>query len=108
MPYFPLGGGALTGKYRKGKPLPAGSRHKDGSSRFLEPHWDRIEALAEFAEERGHTLLELAMSWLARRPLVTSIIAGATTPEQVEANARSVEWDLTAAEVAEIDRIAAG
>lgn len=107
VPYFPLGGGALTGKYRKGAPLPAGTRHKDASSRFLEPHWDAIEALHAFAEQRGRTLLELAMSWLAAKPLVASIIAGATKPEQVAANAKAVEWKLTAAEVAEVDRITA-
>ena len=107
VPYFPLGGGALTGKYRKGAPLPSGTRHKDSSSRFLAPHWDAIEAMHAFAETRGHTLLELAMSWLAAKPLVASIIAGATKPEQVAANAKAVEWKLTAAEVAEVDRITA-
>jgi aryl-alcohol dehydrogenase-like predicted oxidoreductase len=105
VPYFPLGGGALTGKYRKGGPLPGGARHKDGSGRFLEPHWDTIEALAAFAEARGRTLLELAMSWLAMRPQVVSIIAGATKPEQVEANAKSVDWKLSADEMAEVDRL---
>lgn len=107
VPYFPLGGGALTGKYRKGRALPTGTRHKDGSNRFLAPHWETIEALHAFAEKRGHTLLELAMSWLAMRPLVVSIIAGATKPEQVEANAKSVDWKLSAADMAEVDRITA-
>ena len=107
IPYFPLGGGALSGKYRKGSPHPPGVRHKDGSDRFLEPHWDTIESLAAFAEARGRTLLELAMSWLAMRPLVVSIIAGATKPEQVEANAKSVNWRLSADEMAEVDRITA-
>jgi aryl-alcohol dehydrogenase-like predicted oxidoreductase len=107
VPYFPLGGGALTGKYRKGKPLPAGTRHTDPGGRFLGPHWDTIEKLHAFAETRGHTLLELAMSWLARKPLVVSIIAGATKPEQVEANAKSVAWALTPAEMAEVDTITA-
>ncbi len=107
VPYFPLGGGALTGKYRKGAPLPAGTRHKDATSRFLEPHWDTIEALHAFADKRGHTILELAMSWLACNPLVASVIAGATKPEQVAANAKAVEWKLTAAEMAENDKITA-
>jgi aryl-alcohol dehydrogenase-like predicted oxidoreductase len=107
VPYFPLGGGALTGKYRKGKPLPHGSRHgASGSTRFLEPHWDTIEALHAFAEKRGRTLLELAMSWLAAKPYVASIIAGATRPEQVVANAKAVEWKLSAAEMAEVEKIA--
>jgi aryl-alcohol dehydrogenase-like predicted oxidoreductase len=107
VPYFPLGGGALTGKYRKDAPLPAGARHKSAETRFLEPHWDTIEALHAFAGKHGRTLLELAMSWLACNPLVASIIAGATRPEQVAANAKSVEWKLSAADMAEIDRIAA-
>jgi aryl-alcohol dehydrogenase-like predicted oxidoreductase len=105
VPYFPLGGGALTGKYRKGQPLPAGSRLSGGSDRFLAPYWDIIEKLHDFAETRGHTILELAMSWLASRPNVASIIAGATKPHQLEANAKSTGWKLTAAELAEIDRI---
>lgn len=105
VPYFPLGGGALTGKYRKSEPLPAGTRHASGSAQFLDPHWDRIDALNSFAETRGHTLVELAMSWLAAKPLVASIIAGATRPEQVDANAAAVNWKLTSAEIAEVDRI---
>jgi aryl-alcohol dehydrogenase-like predicted oxidoreductase len=105
VPYFPLGGGALTGKYRKGQPHPTGTRHKDSSTRFLAPHLETIEALHVFADDHGHTLLELAMSWLAANPLVASIIAGATKPEQVAANARAAEWKLSAADLAEIDRI---
>jgi aryl-alcohol dehydrogenase-like predicted oxidoreductase len=107
VPFFPLGGGALTGKYRKHARLPEGSRHTGGSERFLDPHWDTIEALHAFAEKRGRTILELAMSWLAARPGVASIIAGATRPEQVEANAKSVGWKLSAEEMAEVDRITA-
>ncbi len=106
VPFFPLSGGALSGKYRKSRALPSGTR-LDAESRFLKPHWDMIENLAVFAESRGHTLLELAMSWLAQRPLVASIIAGAMTPEQVEANAKSVAWTLTPAEMAEVDRLTA-
>jgi aryl-alcohol dehydrogenase-like predicted oxidoreductase len=107
VPYFPLGGGALTGKYRKGKPLPEGVRHAGGSDRFLGQHWDQIEKLNAFAESRGRTVLELAMSWLARRPLVASIIAGATKPEQLEANVKATGWDLTPAEMAEVEKITA-
>jgi aryl-alcohol dehydrogenase-like predicted oxidoreductase len=107
VPFFPLGGGALTGKYRKHARLPEGSRHTGGSERFLDPHWDTIEALHAFAEKRGRTILELAMSWLAARPGVASIIAGATRPEQVEANAKSVGWKISADEMAEVDRITA-
>ena len=107
VPYFPLGGGALTGKYRMGKPHPKGTRHTDTSGRFLAPHLDTIEALHAFAEKRGRTLLELAMSWLAGKPLVVSIIAGATKSEQVVANAKAAERKLTEAEMADIDRITA-
>ena len=107
VPYFPLGGGALTGKYRKGQALPEGSRHASADNRFLGPNWDKIEALHDFADKRGHTLLELAMSWLACQPIVASIIAGATRVEQLDLNAKSVNWKLTDEEMAEIDKITA-
>jgi aryl-alcohol dehydrogenase-like predicted oxidoreductase len=107
VPYFPLAGGALTGKYRKGAPMPEGARlTKGGYDRFLAgANFEKIEKLSTFAERRGHTLLELAFSWLARRPRVASIIAGATKPEQLEANVKATGWNLTPAEMAEIDRI---
>jgi aryl-alcohol dehydrogenase-like predicted oxidoreductase len=108
IPYFPLAGGALSGKYRKGKPVPEG-RLKTGtgySERFLsEKNFDRVEKLAIYAETRGRTLLELAMSWLASRPLVASIITGATRADQLDANVKSVGWKLTPAEIAEVDAI---
>ena len=110
IPYFPLGGGALSGKYRKGKPLPEGARHtkaQGGLDRFVAPNWDLIEKLHAFAEQRGRSLLELAMSWLARRPQVTSIIAGATRPEQIDANVKATGWALTPAEMAEVEKITA-
>jgi aryl-alcohol dehydrogenase-like predicted oxidoreductase len=109
LPYFPLASGLLTGKYKSGAVLPAGARlsysahHADG---LLTKHnWRVVERLREFADRRGHTLLELAMSWLASRPFVSSIIAGATKPEQVEQNAAAVGWALSAADIAEIDRV---
>jgi aryl-alcohol dehydrogenase-like predicted oxidoreductase len=105
VPYFPLGGGALSGKYRKDAALPAGARHSGGSDRFLSSNWDTIEALRAFAEDRGHTLLELALSWLAGRPQVCSIITGATKPEQLDANVAAVGWTLSPADLAGIDRI---
>lgn len=112
VPFFPLGGGALTGKYRRAEPMPEGARLTEvevrGQNRFLDPHWDTIEALRAFAGKRKHTILELAFSWLAQRPRVATIIAGATGPEQIEANARAVSWKLTASEMAEVDRIAPG
>lgn len=109
LPYFPLASGLLSGKYRRGLPMPRGSRltysahHADG---LLTPHnWRIVEDLAAFAARRGHSLLQLAMSWLASRPFVASIIAGATTPEQVEQNVAAADWVLSAADLAEIDRI---
>ncbi len=97
LPYFPLANGLLTGKYRKGAPLPEGSRAKDGFGPkvFTEENLTRVEALAAFAESRGHTLLELAFSWLATRPEVSSVIAGAKSPEQVSANASAAAWKLS-------------
>ena len=102
LPYFPLANGLLTGKYRKGAPLPEGSRAKDdfGPKVFTEENLARVEALIEFAESREHTLLELAFSWLAARPEVASVIAGAKTPEQVRANANAASWKLTEADQA--------
>ena len=112
VPFFPLGGGALTGKYRRDEPMPEGARLTEveirGQNRFLDPHWDTIEALRSFTEQRGHTLLDLAFSWLAQRPRVASIIAGATKPEQLEANAKAVGWKLSPDEMMEVDRIVPG
>ena len=109
IPYYPLAGGALTGKYRKDAPMPEGARLTAGK-RYSEKFFDEkkaaiIEQLIAFAETRGHTILELAMSWLASRPQVGSIIAGATRPEQLEINVKAADWKLTADELAEIDRI---
>jgi len=109
VPYFPLASGMLSGKYRKGSPPPAGTRLAgSGYERYLTPaNWDKMEKLRSFAEARGHSLLELAMSWLARHPSVASVIAGATRPEQLEANAKAVDWALSEAEMAEVGKIAA-
>ena len=109
LPYFPLASGLLTGKYRRGEALPAGTRlatlgyFKGWAS---EENFTKIEALQAFAEKRGHTILELAMSWLAAHPCVTSVIAGATTPEQVRANATAANWKLSTAELAEVNALA--
>jgi aryl-alcohol dehydrogenase-like predicted oxidoreductase len=107
IPYFPLASGMLTGKYRKGEPPPAGSRIAEGrhADLFNERHLDIVERLIAFAEARGHTMLELAFSWLLRKPAVVSVIAGATTPEQVRANAAAAVWKLSDEEAAEVDRI---
>jgi aryl-alcohol dehydrogenase-like predicted oxidoreductase len=98
IPYFPLASGLLTGKYRKGEPAPEGSRL---AGRTIEgERFDRVETLAAFAEERGHTLHELAVSALASTPGIGSIIAGATKPEQVRANAAAASWRLSPDELA--------
>ena len=105
LPYFPLANGLLTGKYRKGNPFPESSRGKDGFGPkiFTDENLAIVERLIAFAEARGHTLLELAFSWLAARPEVCSIIAGAKTVEQVRSNSRSASWKLTAADLADVD-----
>jgi len=109
LPFFPLASGLLTGKYKRNAPMPAGTRLTNTqrlADRFLtEANWRIAERLGDFAESRGHTLLELAFSWLAERPQVASVIAGATKPEQLEQNARAVGWKLGAEEMAEIDRL---
>ncbi|MCU1335211.1 MAG: aldo/keto reductase [Bryobacterales bacterium] len=109
LPYFPLANGLLTGKYRKGKPFPESSRAADGFGPkvFTEENLALVEELARFAESRGHTLLELAMSWLAAKRVIASVIAGAKTPEQVKTNARAVSWRLTDADLAEVEGILA-
>jgi len=105
LPYFPLANGLLTGKYRKGASFPESSRGKDGFGPkiFNDANLERAEALATFAKSRGHSLLELAFSWLAARPEVSSVIAGAKTPEQVRANSSAAAWKLTAADLAEVE-----
>lgn len=110
LPYFPLASGLLTGKYRKGEAAPADSRMAMSffQKGMTEQRLETVEKLIAFAEARGHTILELAMSWLAVKPIVGSIIAGATKPEQVNANVAAVGWKLTDAELVEIDQIAAG
>lgn len=109
LPFFPLASGLLSGKYRRSAPMPAGSRlsysaqHADG---LLTPaNWGIVERLAAFAAKRNRSLLELAMSWLASRPFLSSIIAGATTPDQVAQNVAAVGWVLSATDLTEIDSI---
>jgi aryl-alcohol dehydrogenase-like predicted oxidoreductase len=109
MPYFPLASGLLTGKYRRGQAAPAGSRlARPGFEEEVRgARFDVVERLEAFAADRGHTLLELALSWLAARPAVSTVIAGATTPEQVRANvAATGAWELGPEDLSEIDRIA--
>ncbi|XXU24013.1 aldo/keto reductase [Sorangium sp. So ce887] len=111
LPYFPLASGLLSGKYLPDRPAPAGARLSAPddrlTARFLtEQNRSAAAALAAFASSRGHTLLELAFSWLAGRPTVASVIAGATSPEQVRANAAAVSWRLTADDLQQLDRLA--
>ena len=107
LPYFPLASGLLTGKYRKGKKLPEGSRAADGwgPKVFTERNLTIVESLIEFAESKGHTILELAFSWLLSHKPVASVIAGASKPEQVRANAKAAEWQLTEDDLAQIEAI---
>lgn len=106
LPFFPLASGLLTGKYRKGKGVPEGSRIADWfDGKISKDDLDRVEGLIAFAESRGHALLDLAFSWLRAHPMIASVIAGAMTAEQVQANVAAA-WRLTGQEMAEIDRIA--
>lgn len=111
LPYFPLASGLLTGKYRRAQPPPEGTRF--ASSRGLKDrywtdrNWTLVERFEQFARERGHSLLELAFSWLLSRPETASVIAGATRPEQVAGNAQAAAWKLTADDLAALDRLSA-
>jgi aryl-alcohol dehydrogenase-like predicted oxidoreductase len=112
LPYFPLASGLLTGKYRAGEDpdpswriatLPAERREAQLAADRLA----MVDRLRGFAEAQGHSLLELAFCWLAAKPVVASVIAGATRPEQVTANVDALGWKLTEGELAEIDRLSA-
>jgi aryl-alcohol dehydrogenase-like predicted oxidoreductase len=110
LPYFPLASGLLTGKYKQDTSPAPGTRFAGsvprGNDAFLNArNWRLVHALSEFATRRGHTLLELAISWLVSRPFIASVIAGATRPEQIEQNIAAAGWALTDADLAEIDRI---
>jgi aryl-alcohol dehydrogenase-like predicted oxidoreductase len=107
LPYFPLASGLLSGKYRRGQPPPPNSRLGSGwhDELFTHRNLDTIERLIDYAESRGHTILELAVSWLLSHKPVASVIAGATKPEQVRLNAAGGNWQLSQEELEEIDRI---
>jgi aryl-alcohol dehydrogenase-like predicted oxidoreductase len=110
LPYYPLASGALTGKYRRNTPMPDGARltvhGARYGNRFLnDSNWPIVERLEAFAAAHDRTLLELAFSWLATRQCVSSIIAGATKPEQVAENVRAVNWVLSTGDLQEIDQI---
>jgi aryl-alcohol dehydrogenase-like predicted oxidoreductase len=108
LPFFPLMSGLLTGKYRRGKPIPQNTRvakYERYNKLLTEENLDKIEALNEFAESRRRTLLELAFSWLLAHRVVASVIAGATTGQQVRDNAAAADWNLTPADLDEIDSL---
>ncbi len=117
LPFFPLASGFLTGKYRRGAELPEGTRLAAWKQAMPErinaltadANFDTLEALERYAAERGRTILDLALSWLASDPAVSSVIAGATKPEQIEANvAATLAWRLSDDEFAEVDAVLAG
>lgn len=108
LPYFPLASGLLSGKYRQGQPLPPGTRIQAGEqyAHLLTPeNLAVVEKLIEFAATRGRTILDLAFCWLLRQPAVASVIAGATSPAQVQANAAAAEWNLRDSDLAEIEAL---
>jgi len=111
LPYFPLASGLLTGKYKRNAPMPEGARltvTQRLSDRYMtEANWQIVERLEDFAKARDRDMLSLAFSWLAGRPAVSSVIAGATKPEQIEQNIKAIEWVMTPEELAEIDRLTA-
>lgn len=107
LPFFPLASGLLTGKYHRGEPAPEGTRLASGprAAQLTDDRLTQVELLRDFAHSTGHTLLELAFAWLLARPVVASVIAGATKPEQVASNVATIEWRLTDDEMAAIDKI---
>lgn len=110
LPYFPLASGLLSGKYTRGEAPPEGTRmHRWGDraqGSLTDANFDVIDALSAWAKDHGHSVLELAIAWLAAKPFIGSVIAGATKPEQVSANAVAAEWNLSPAEVAEVQSVA--
>ncbi len=108
MPYFPLASGFLTGKYKRGVPLPKDARlaYSSGHSEFInDRNWALVEKLDSVAANSGHSMLELAFGWLLGKPMVASVIAGATKPEQIEQNVAASERRPSPAVLAELDRI---
>ena len=117
LPFFPLASGFLTGKYTRGEELPEGTRLAAWSkvmpdriaAATSDKNWDKLAGLTKFAEDHGHTILELALSWLATNPVTSSVIAGATKVEQIESNvAGTMAWRLSDEEMTEVDTILKG
>ncbi len=115
IPWSPLGGGFLSGKYRKGEPPPEGSRialseeitEEAWHRRATERNWRIIDAVGEIAEARGKTYAQVALAWLRAQPAVPSIIIGVRTPEQLEDNLGSVDWELSEEELKKLDEVSA-
>ena len=106
IPYYPLAAGLLSGKYRRGAPPPAGSRLAGRGDELTDERLALVERLRALAESRDHTLLELALSWLASQPEVATVIAGATSAEQIRTNAAATEaWQLTSADFKAVDEV---
>ena len=106
LPYFPLASGLLTGKYRRGEPPPEGTRLSGRQEVFTDEKFDRIEALEELGRERGVSLLQVAIGGLLAQPAIASVIAGATKPEQVRANAAAGDWVPSPDDLAALDEAA--
>jgi aryl-alcohol dehydrogenase-like predicted oxidoreductase len=108
LPYFPLAGGFLTGKYRRGEPAPKGSRGETSQyvQRYMtEANYDRLKKLEQYAQERNHTITDVAHAWLLATPEVSSVISGATSIEHVQKNAAGADWQLTPDELDSINQI---
>lgn len=111
LPYFPLAGGFLTGKYKQGQAAPAGSRGENSPyvQRYMtDKNYAIVEKLSAWAEERGHSMVELAHAWLLGQPQVSSVISGATKLSQVQSNAAAAEWSLSAEELAAVNAVLDG
>lgn len=111
LPFFPLASGLLTGKYRKGQPIPQGTRiakYERYGKLVTAENLDKVEALISFAEARGRTLLELAFSWLLAHRVVVSVIAGATSADQIRGNVAAADWQLAPHDLEEIDSLLGG
>ncbi len=110
LPYFPLAGGFLTGKYRRNEPAPAGSRGENSAyvQRYMtDANYSKVEQLTAWAQERSHTMAELAHAWILAQPRTASVISGATSLAQVQANAKAGDWALTTEEFAEVNAVLA-
>jgi aryl-alcohol dehydrogenase-like predicted oxidoreductase len=105
LPYFPLASGLLTGKYKRGQPAPEGTRLARRAEALTDDRFDSVEALERFAADRGLTLLQVAIGGLAAEPAIASVIAGATKPEQVQANAAAPDWEPTEDDLAALNAI---